>query len=125
MRLLLQLLLMLAACTCQAASAAADDDRGQRDVLHDAREEMWHIATAIIEDGQQPSRICNTRPQRVLPSIGFKPHRLSARYPWNTINNKKPLIPLCTYGKTVALRAPFRMVASRDYFVIALRHIVR
>lgn len=125
MRLLLQLLLMLAACTCQAASAAAYDDRGQRDVLHDAREEMWHIATAIIEDGQQPSRICNTRPQRVLPSTGFKPHRLPARHPWNTINSRKPLIPLCTYGKTVALRAPFRMVASRDYFVIALRHIVR
>lgn len=122
-RLLLQLLLLLA--SCQAVAATTENGRGQRDMLRDGREELWHIGAAIIEDAQQPSRICNTRPQRVLPSIGFKPSRPSARHPWNNINSQKPLIPLCTYGRHEALRAPFRMVASCDYYVIALRHIVR
>ena len=74
-RLLLQLLLLLA--SCQAVAATTESGRGQRDMLRDGREELWHIGAAIIEDAQQPSRICNTRPQRVLPSIGFKPSRPS------------------------------------------------
>ena len=81
-RLLLQLLLLLA--SCQAAAATTESGRGQRDMLRDGREELWHIGAAIVEDAQQPSRICNTRPQRVLPSIGFKPSRPSARHLWKT-----------------------------------------
>ena len=92
-------------------SVQASDDRQQHE--------------AVIADGRDIYRICSTRPQRVLPSHSSNTQRTTC---------KLPVALRHQYGQTLkhfysrgrrTERAPFCFVVSRDYYVIALRHIIR
>lgn len=78
-------------------------------------------AEALLSDGQDIYRICNSRPQRVLPTHGSKSERAAGRPSYHYQPSKKFLGD----GQTRTESAPFQSHASRLYYVIALRHIIR
>lgn len=80
---------------------------------------------ATLSDASQLYRICSSRPQRIVSSHGsnsertFNPCTLLVRRHF-----VKPLHSL--YDSRCRLEtAPFCVSASRSYYVIALRHIIR
>ncbi len=87
------------------------------------QQQRHHEAT--LTDATQLYRICSSRPQRINPTHGSKSEPSSSlcigfaqRY----------VVKLPKFFHDYRLRlntAPFRMSASRDYYVIALRHIIR
>ena len=85
------------------------DERRDQAMLSDAR--MWY-------------RVCNTRPQRLAPTYGAghgKPHGK----PSLAIRQKVKSLKTMYDRRRKADSLPLRLVASCDYYVIALRHILR
>ena len=83
-----------------------------------------HHREATLSDASTLYRVCSSRPQRLLPTHEPKTERnanpsgLVCRY------IVKPL--QLFYDSRLRLEtAPFCMSASRDYYVIALRRIIR
>lgn len=80
---------------------------------------------AILSDASNSYRVCNTRPQRLLPSQGAKQERTSGKQPC-ILHYQKHQSLKRTYGRRERKEtAPFCFVASRDYYIIALRRILR
>ena len=85
-----------------------------------------HHQEATLTDASQLYRICSSRPQRILPVQGAKTDRTV-----NTFGNfairQHRVKPLYSYhdSRCRLETAPFCMPASSDYYVIALRHIIR
>jgi hypothetical protein len=96
---------------CDAsASVQATDDRQQQ--------------AAVLSDTRDIYRVCTTRPQRVLPSQGSNTQRTPGKLPV-ALRHLHGLTPKHAYGRRARTEtAPFCFVASRDYYVIALRHIL-
>ena len=85
-----------------------------------------HHQEATLTDASQLYRICSSRPQRILPTQGSKSERTITPFGNLAIrhHNVKPLYS--HYDSRCRLEtAPFCMSASCDYYVIALRHIIR
>jgi len=85
-----------------------------------------HHQEATLTDASQIYRICSSRPQRVLPTQGSKTERSITPFGSYAIRqrNVKPLYS--HYDSRCRLEsAPFCLSASCDYYVIALRHIIR
>ena len=81
---------------------------------------------AILTDASQLYRVCSSRPQRIQPSQGSKTERNITPY-GRFVQRKHFVKHLCsTYDSRCRKEtAPFCMSASCDYYVIALRRIIR
>lgn len=85
-----------------------------------------HHQEATLSDASQLYRICSSRPQRILPTQGSKTERTVT--PFGSLAIRQHIVkPLYShYDSRCRLEtAPFCMSASCDYYVIALRHIIR
>ena len=80
---------------------------------------------AILTDATQLYRICSSRPQRILPSQGSRSERtVTPAFNFVRQHIVKPLHSF--FDSRCRLEsAPFCLLASCDYYVIALRHIIR
>lgn len=87
------------------------------------RRQQPHEAT--LTDATQLYRICSSRPQRILPSQVSRSNRLiTPAFNFVRQHIVKPLHSF--YDSRCRLEsAPFCLSASCDYYVIALRHIIR
>lgn len=77
---------------------------------------------AVIANAQDLVRICNSRPQRILPSYLGKTERNFSRL--LLIRHVKPLKSPLTEWTQKADSAPFLPAVSCDYFVFALRRLL-
>jgi len=103
---------------------AAHDRAATADRLSDADAANRHSAAAVLSDAQDIYRICSSRPQRILPSGASKPARLL----WEHLQHfyyKPHNKPLLGGRKASHRHTPFATEAPCDYYVIALRHIIR
>ena len=84
-----------------------------------------HHHEATLSDASQLYRICSSRPQRIMPSHGSKTERTTTPCgSWLRRTIVKPQNPV--YDSRCRLEtAPFCLAALRNYYVIALRHIIR
>jgi hypothetical protein len=85
-----------------------------------------HHHEATLTDASQIYRVCSSRPQRILPSQGSRTERTIT--PFGNLALRQHIIKhLYTYYDSRCRQetAPFCMSASCDYYVIALRHIIR
>ena len=85
-----------------------------------------HHQEATLTDASQIYRICSSRPQRILPTQVSKTERTTKPFGSLAVrqHNVKPLYSY--YDSRCRLEtAPFCMSASCDYYVIALRRIIR
>ena len=81
---------------------------------------------ATLTDATQIYRICNSRPQRIVPTQGSKTERTITPYSSSAIRTYIAKTLYSYYDSRCRLEtAPFCMSASCDYYVIALRHIIR
>ncbi len=80
---------------------------------------------ATLTDATQLYRICSSRPQRILPSQGSRSERTLT--PAFNLIRQHIVKPLHSYydSRCRLESAPFCLSASCDYYVIALRHIIR
>ncbi len=80
---------------------------------------------AVLTDATQLYRICSSRPQRLVPTQGSRSERTVA--PLSGFARQHIVKPLHSYydSRCRLESAPFCLLASRDYYVIALRHIIR
>lgn len=84
-----------------------------------------HQREATLTDASHLYRICSSRPQRMVSTHGSKPGRiinLCGGFVRRHI--VKPLNILYDSRRRLET-APFCLSVSRDYYVIALRHIIR
>ena len=85
-----------------------------------------HQQEATLTDASQIYRICSSRPQRVLSTQGSKTERTVT--PFGSFAIRQHIVkPLYSYydSRCRLETAPFCLSASCDYYVIALRHIIR
>ena len=122
MRILLGLLLLL--MSAPQASAATQ----RRDSLADARQlSMPDLVAVISEAPAAAHRVVNSRPQRLLPTQGPGPGRSVQR---STAHAQRTTFYVQSLTHTTDSRlrrerSPYCSAASADYYVIALRHIIR
>ena len=87
------------------------------------QQQQHHEAT--LTDATQLYRICSSRPQRILPTQGSRSERtLTPAFNFIRQHIVKPLHSYCD-SRCRQESAPFCLSASCDYYVIALRHIIR
>ena len=85
-----------------------------------------HHHEATLTDASQIYRVCSSRPQRILPSQGSKTERTIT--PLGSFALRQHIVKQLNFFYDSRCRqetAPFCMSASCDYYVIALRHIIR
>ena len=85
-----------------------------------------HHHEATLTDASQLYRVCSSRPQRILPSQGSKTGRTIT--PFGNFAVRQHIVKhFYTYYDSRCRQetSPFCMSASCDYYVIALRHIIR
>ncbi len=109
--------------------------QGQDDVLEQACQQPTESTVttphrqqpheAVLTDATQLYRICSSRPQRLIPTQGSRSERTVA--PLSGMARQHIVKPLHSYydSRCRSESAPFCLSASRDYYVIALRHIIR
>ncbi len=87
------------------------------------RQQQPHEAT--LTDATLLYRVCTSRPQRLLPTQGSRSERILT--PAIKLVRQYILKPLHSHhdSRCRMESAPFALSASRDYYVIALRHIIR
>ena len=103
-------------------SLVSPNKGGSNDSLHETGVNDPAPAAAILQNNRLSFRICNVRPQRLMPSQGSTHNRLTGR---QSIPIHKRFSYLRHDGRRRQETSPFRTFASSDYYVIALRHIVR
>ena len=97
-------------------------ERAESSVMTPQRQQP-HEAT--LTDATQLYRVCSSRPQRILSSQGSRNARtLTSTFSCVRQHLVKPLHSYCD-SRCRLETAPFCLSASRDYYVIALRHIIR
>lgn len=121
------------AATHVVTDVSCEENAGQwiYEVLHDGcRNDKWQIEPthdhqeAVLTDGcSTANRICNSRPQRLLPSYGPLPNKISGRISSNSYYKNKVKTYVGRYSLSASM--PFLLIAPCDYYVIALRHIIR
>ncbi|UPS44107.1 hypothetical protein M1D30_11100 [Prevotella sp. E15-22] len=88
--------------------------------------QQHHHHEATLTDASQLYRVCSSRPQRILPSQGSKTERTIT--PLGSFALRQHIVKQLNFFYDSRCRqetAPFCMSASCDYYVIALRHIIR
>lgn len=117
----------MASC-CSQSMALTDDGietdfkLRNNDCLTDLSSPELPSTEALFSDmGSNAHRICNSKPQRLLPSSFARTAKLTARASYTHFSNH--LNPF--YGrKNRRHKAPFLLPVSDDYFIV-LRHIIR
>lgn len=106
-----------------AYTSAADAQQPVRSAVMAPQQHRHHEAT--LTDASQLYRICSSRPQRILPTQGSKTERTIT--PCGNMARRHHVKPLHSFydSRLRQETAPFCLSASRDYYVIALRHIIR
>lgn len=80
---------------------------------------------ALLSDASHLYRICNTRPQRLLPSQGAQHERSSGKLPFGWLTRHSFTLKHTFGGSPLQSLPLFRFAASCDYYVYALRRILR
>lgn len=107
----------------EGCTSGFNDDENGKDRIYEDTIEPAQRQTALITDTSQNIRLCNTRPQRIIPSFTAKPTHLLGR---NTFHNRFYSLHfqgIDRYLTTVT--TPIPSSAACDYYVIALRQIIR
>ena len=80
-----------------------------------------HSHEAILTDGSTIYQVCNSRPQRLLPSWSLSIHQNGSKLPFY----HKLFQSLFTHfgGKPRCESAPFHFDVASKYYVICLRHL--
>lgn len=106
----------------ESASRQSQPEQRESSVMV-PRQQQPHEAT--LTDATQLYRVCTSRPQRLLPTQGSRSERLLT--PAIKLVRQYILKPLHSHhdSRCRMESAPFALSASRDYYVIALRHIIR
>ena len=81
--------------------------------------------TAVFSDPTDIYRICSSRPQRILTSQVAKQERTQGKTSAGGFFKYSPSKKHHFGGRGITFKAPFRFAASCDYYVIALRRILR
>ena len=108
--------------TVGSTTNAKGEGQARRDRLTDISRKEDHRPVAVFEDTMNTMRICLTRPQRLLPSHGAAPGKTQVR----SMESRRYTTPLCNYQIRSSRQesTPFQSSVSRNYYVIALRHII-
>lgn len=78
---------------------------------------------AVLTESRTANRIANSRPERIVPYNCTKNSRTVGKLP---INSKYYQLKLRSYrGRERSQKAPFAVDVACEYYVIALRHIIR
>ena len=117
--------LLLTISTCWAQDECVPEHKGHAQTEASvSSSERHHHHEAMLTDATHLSRVCSSRPQRLIPSHGPKPQRTitpcagAVRHQFD--NHSIPL-----YDSRCRLEtAPFCVSALRYYYVVALRHII-
>jgi hypothetical protein len=96
-------------------------DKGKEYSITDTQHERHSEAT--LNDSRSIFRLCNIRPQRLLPTQNSNSGKNIARLLAFRRSQSKHLSFLYN-GRRRLETAPFQSAASRDYYVLALRHIL-
>ena len=107
----------------ETVSLQSLQERTESSVITPQRQQP-HEAT--LTDASQLYRVCSSRPQRILPSQGPKTERTIP--PFGGFAQRQHIVKRLYSHYDSRCRketAPFCMSASCDYYVIALRHIIR
>ena len=107
----------------EGCTSGYSDDEKNKDRIYEDTIEPAQRQTALITDTSQTVRLCNTRPQRILPTFTAKLTHLLSQ---NTFHNKFYSLHfqgIDRYLTTVT--TPIPSSAACDYYVIALRQIIR
>ena len=130
--IILSLLMIMGGNSCMAScdgmALIADgittdvEKKSNSDRLVDLSDPEPPLAEAVFSDaGSNAHRVCNSRPQRLIPSNFARIAKQAARTAFSHYSNH--LNPF--YGrKNGHHKAPLHVSVSGDYF-IALRHIIR
>jgi len=106
-------------------------DAGGEASCHHSESSVWapqqeRHQEATLTNASQIYRICSSRPQRILPTQGSKTERTITPYGGFVIRQHNVKSLYSYYDSRCRMEmAPFCMSASSDYYVIALRHIIR
>ena len=126
---------MSAVCGGRLLDNVLSDSRHRREsVAHgDCDQTMPYVTPACggshheatLTDASQTYRICSSRPQRITPSQGSKTERYVT--PYSSFTRQHNVKHLYSFydSRQRHETAPFCLSVSRDYYVIALRHIIR
>jgi len=88
--------------------------------------QQQHHQEATLTDASQLFRVCSSRPQRILASQGSKTERTGTVFGNFAVRQHIVKRLNSYYDCRCRLEtAPFCVSASSDYYVIALRHIIR
>ena len=122
-RILLLMLIFLPGSRQEGFAAAVQQGSKESALFIDTNDS--HHQQAILTDNRNSYRLCSNRPQRLIPTSGAKHERTSGKLSAvGFVRQSTTLKP--PYGGVVCSEsAPLGFVASRDYYVFALRHIIR
>lgn len=99
------------------------DDEKSKDRIYENTIEPAQRQTALITDTCQTVRLCNTRPQRILPTFTAKLTHLLGRNMFHNRFYSLHFQGIDRYLTTVT--TPIPSSSACDYYVIALRQIIR
>ncbi|MGN0281936.1 MAG: hypothetical protein ACI4B3_06525 [Prevotella sp.] len=116
-------LLTMARPTCAFGYSLLNHDVAKRhDTLCDGDKKQHQRGVATFDDATSSLRLCLTRPSRLLPTTGPAPGKQSVRQPSSLIQTLVSNLLNCHSCRKEA--SPFPTAVSRNYYVIALRHIL-
>lgn len=87
------------------------------------QDQRHHEAT--LTDATSLYRVCNTRPQRIMPTYGSKSERSVSQFRLLMQRHIVKPLSLLHDSRRRLETAPFCLSASCHYYVLALRHILR
>jgi hypothetical protein len=129
MRQLLHILLLMLVLTfgsqneCHALNSDVQHTEQQRkDTLHGISISDQQQPSATLTDASNIYRICNARPQRILPVYGTNSHQTASRMQSHYLLFVSNLYSFT--GKYSLREASFFTKASSRYYVYTLRHII-
>jgi hypothetical protein len=77
---------------------------------------------AYIIESTEANRVCNSRPQRILPIFDYRTGKTIGKYSFNYYLTN---LFYTLFGNNSRIESsPFQSAASRSYYVIALRHLI-
>lgn len=79
---------------------------------------------AMLSDGQSMGRICNSRPQRIIPSWGANHPSTTATNKFSYYNRFSQPFYLLFGGTPRQETAPYHFDVASRYYVICLRHLI-
>ena len=107
-------------CQCQDAA----DDFQKEKIASIAPKQNRNNNVAMLSNTRSTYRICNTRPQRLLPTYSSNPAKTQGKNHFYSIHKRFKFFKLPYDGRRRQETAPFSSSASCDYYVIALRRIL-